>query len=50
MTKEELEKIIPQIYFYCENKDPNGFYPTEEIDLLEFSHKLLAVIEAKAPK
>lgn len=50
MTTSELEDLIKQVYFYCENKDPNGFYPTEEIDLLEFSQKLLAVIEAKAPK
>lgn len=46
MITEELESMIKQVYFYCENKDPNGLYPTEDIDLREFASKLIAVYEA----
>jgi len=47
MTKEQLKDIVRQVYFYCENKDKDGLYP-DEVDLVEFSAKLLAVIEAKS--
>lgn len=50
MKQEELEDLIKQVYFYCENKDPNGLYPTEDIDLREFASKLLAVYEARKTK
>ena len=46
MTTSELEDLIKQVYFYCENKDPNGLYPSEDIDLREFASKLIAVYEA----
>ena len=41
----ELEELVKQVYFYCENKNPEGLYPTEEIDLLEFAEKLIAAWE-----
>jgi hypothetical protein len=47
MKTEELDDLIKQVYFYCENKDPNGLYPDRDIDLREFASKLLAVYEAK---
>jgi hypothetical protein len=47
MTQEELRHLITQVYFYCNNNDAQGIYPTEEIDLLEFTQKLLAVIQAQ---
>jgi hypothetical protein len=47
MKTEELEDLIKQVYFYCENKDPNGLYPDRDIDLREFASKLIAVYEAK---
>ena len=46
MTPEELESLVKQVYFYCENRNPNGLYPAE-VDLLEFAEKLIAVIEAR---
>jgi len=46
LTTSELEDLIKQVYFYCENKDPNGLYPSEDIDLREFASKLIAVYEA----
>jgi len=47
MKQEELEDLVKQIYFYCQNRDPNGLYPTEDIDLREFASKLIAVYEGK---
>jgi len=47
MKKEEFEDLVKQVYFYCENRDPNGLYPDRDIDLREFASKLLAVYEAK---
>lgn len=46
MKPEELEQMVKQVYFYCKNKNPNGLYPTEDIDLIEFAQKLIAVYEA----
>lgn len=52
MSLKELRKdvqkyvtldTIKQVYFYCENKDKDGLYPNE-IDLIEFSERLIAVI------
>jgi len=36
------EEIIKQVYFYC-NNDPDGLF-VDEVDLLEFSEKLVSVI------
>ena len=47
MTKNEFEDLVKQVYFYCENRDPNGLYPDRDIDLREFASKLIAVYEAK---
>lgn len=47
MTKNEFEDLIKQVYFYCDNKDPNGLYADKDIDLREFASKLIAVYEAK---
>jgi len=47
MKTEELEDMVKQVYFYCENRDPNGLYPDRDIDLREFASKLIAVYEAK---
>jgi len=46
MNKEELEDIVKQVYFRCRNNDPDGLYPVE-VDLIEFSSKLIAALEAK---
>lgn len=47
MTKNEFEELVTQVYFYCDNRDPNGLYADKDIDLREFSSKLIAVYEAK---
>jgi hypothetical protein len=47
MTTSEFEDLVKQVYFYCENRDPNGLYPDRDIDLREFASKLIAVYEAK---
>jgi len=46
--REEVQKfvtpdLIRQVYMHCINKDPDGLYP-EEIDLIEFSERMIAVI------
>lgn len=46
MTRQELEDLVKQVYFYCENKDLQGLYPAE-VDLLEYTSRLLAVWEAQ---
>ena len=43
----EFAELVKQVYFYCENKNPEGIYPTEEVDLLEFATKLIAVWEER---
>lgn len=47
MKTEDFEDLVKQVYFYCENRDPNGLYPDRDIDLREFASKLIAVYEAK---
>jgi len=47
MTKQELEHLVKQVYFQCNNKNPDGLYPVE-VDLVEFSEKLIAVFESQA--
>lgn len=47
MTKDEFEDLVKQVYFYCDNKDPNGLYADKDIDLREFASKLIAVYEAR---
>ena len=47
MKQEEFEDLVKQVYFYCENRDPNGLYPDRDIDLREFASKLIAVYSAK---
>jgi hypothetical protein len=43
----EFAELVKQVYFYCENKNPEGLYPTEEVDLLEFAARLIAVWEER---
>jgi hypothetical protein len=41
------EELIKQIYFYCNNNDPNGLYADNEnepLDIVEYARKLEAVI------
>ena len=42
---EKFEALVKQVYFYCKNDNPKGLYPTEEIDLMEFAARLIAVWE-----
>lgn len=35
------EEDIKQVFFYCDNRDPNGFY-ADDVDLLEFGQKIAA--------
>lgn len=37
---------IKQIFFYCDNKDPNGYY-ANDVDILEFGRKIEQVVRAK---
>ena len=32
---------IKQVFFYCDNKDPNGYY-ANDVDILEFGQKIAA--------
>jgi hypothetical protein len=34
-------KDIKQVFFYCDNKDPEGFY-ANDVDILEFGQKVAA--------
>lgn len=49
MTQQELEDLTKQVYFYCETEkiDPKGLYPEGHLNLLEYTAKLLAVLEAQ---
>lgn len=47
MTKQELEHLVKQVYFRCDNKSPDGLYPVE-VDLLEFTLKLIDALEVSA--
>lgn len=47
MRKEDFEDLVKQVYFYCENRDPNGLYPDRDIDLREFASKLIAVYDSR---
>lgn len=47
MEPEKFEDLVKQVYFYCENNNPKGLYPTEEIDLLEFASRFIAVWEER---
>jgi hypothetical protein len=43
------ENDVKQIFFYCNNDDPNGLYidlQDNVLDVVEFAHKLEAVITA----
>lgn len=46
MTTQDLEDLVRNVYFHCGNKSLNGLYP-DEVDLIEFSSKLIAVWEAR---
>ena len=43
------EDLIKQVYFQCNNQLKNGIYP-EEIELIEFSEKLILVAGAAIAK
>ena len=43
------EDLIKQVYFQCNNQLKNGLYP-EEIELIEFSEKLILVAGAAIAK
>lgn len=41
------ENLIKQIFFYCNNDDPNGLYTDpqgEPLDIIEYARKIEAVI------
>jgi hypothetical protein len=41
------EDLIKQIFFYCDNNDPNGLYTDpqgEPLDIVEYARKIEAVI------
>lgn len=40
---------IKQVYFYCDHKDPNGFY-ADGVDIIEFGKKVAAFTEVQAKK
>lgn len=40
---------IKQIFFYCDNKDPNGSF-ADGVDILEFGKKVAAVAEVDGRK
>lgn len=44
VEQEKFEELVKQVYFHCTSKNPKGLY-VEEIDLLEFSARLIAVWE-----
>lgn len=37
------DDLIKQVFFYCENNDPDGCYP-DTLDIIEFGRKLAAVL------
>jgi len=45
LTNEDIK----QVFFYCENKDPNGFY-ANDVDIIEFAKKIEALVLEKQSK
>lgn len=43
VQKYVTPEIVKQVFFYCDNSDKNGLL-VDEVDLLEFSERLIAVI------
>ena len=44
------ENDVKQIFFYCNNDDPNGLYvdlQDDPLDIVEFAHKIEAIITSK---
>jgi hypothetical protein len=37
------EEMIKQIYFYCDEKLPDGIY-ADEVDIIQFAHKIEQVV------
>jgi hypothetical protein len=37
------EETVNQIFFYCDNENPDGVY-VNDADLMEYSEKLIAVV------
>jgi hypothetical protein len=46
-SANQFEDLVAQVYMYCENTDPNGLYPSGDIDLVEFAARFIAVWEAR---
>ncbi len=46
------EDTIKQIYFYCDNKDPNGMFHNndDDLDVLEFARKIAEYVDFNARK
>jgi hypothetical protein len=38
------EELIKQVYFYCDEKLPDGIY-ADEVDIIQFANKIAAVVE-----
>ena len=45
LSNEELK----QIFFHCDNKSPDGCF-ADDVDILEYGHKVAAVVIQKAVK
>lgn len=45
LSNEELK----QIFFYCDNKNPDGSF-ADDVDILEYGHKVAAIAIHKAVK
>lgn len=43
------EELIKQVYFQCQNQLQNGIFP-DEIELIEYSEKLILVVGAEIAK
>ena len=42
-------ETIKQIFFHCENSDPEGIYP-EAVDIVEFANKIAEYVDFNARK
>jgi hypothetical protein len=43
VQKYVTPEVVKQVFFYCDNSNQNGLL-VDEVDLLEFSERLVAVI------
>ena len=43
------EDLVKQVFFYVDDKDPDGFY-ADNVNLLDFAHKFYAMVRREVAR